>query len=233
MTLRVFVNITREAHDVIKAAAPAVGVEWRETARQLSDGSWDLTLHPITYAALQDAALPDETLSQTIIRVIAVGIDQRPPKIGPNYPWDATLTGLMRDLAQKGLNSNQICANLPAVNGVTPTLRAVRNKLSKLGISTSAAGVGYTNVRRAQMVNRTRPAPVRPQVDPDFVLPDVGEATGLNALAALQPGECKFPINHVGYDDFRFCTAPAMESRPYCQHHWALTHEKPREKTDD
>lgn len=149
---------------------------------------------------------------------------QRSPVRGSNYSWDEPLIDLMKGLAARGLNSNQICANLPVINGVTPTLRAVRNKLNKLHISTSAMGIGYVPSIRQKTVVKS--APTQPKTDPNFILPDVGEATGENALVLLQPGECKFPINHVGYDDFRFCTAPAMENRPYCQHHWALTHEK-------
>lgn len=71
---------------------------------------------------------------------------------------------------------------------------------------------------------------------PEGIVPPLEnpEHVGLNALDALKPGSCRYPIGFPKEPDFRFCTANVVEinkcQKSYCAWHYALTHGPSRPK---
>lgn len=58
--------ITGEAHNAIRSRAPA---GFDVTGQQQQDGSWVVPIGLDTMSAIQNAAFPHETLSDTIVRL--------------------------------------------------------------------------------------------------------------------------------------------------------------------
>jgi hypothetical protein len=71
------INITNEAMLAIRSASTAPG-GFNQTANRRSDGTWDVPLEEDTLDRLKSQQLPGETLSDTIIRGIALATGRRP-----------------------------------------------------------------------------------------------------------------------------------------------------------
>lgn len=70
----IWITVTKQARDLLRSEAIA---EFHETGRERPDGRWEIPLRRATYDRLTEFALPDETFSDAIIRLIATQNRQR------------------------------------------------------------------------------------------------------------------------------------------------------------
>ncbi len=97
---------------------------------------------------------------------------------------------------------------------------ALLRRLSEEGVTTAAIGraLGVTKNavcgRRGRLSLPKRPSPIKKRL-----LPRTGLLGGIAGLLAHQ---CRFPIGEGA--EMTFCTATAVEWRPYCAEHMRRTH---------
>jgi len=68
-----------------------------------------------------------------------------------------------------------------------------------------------------------KPAPPAPRVAPAVIRP----------FPRSSSRSCCWPIGEPGTSDFRFCTAEAMGTKPYCAEHAAIAYVKVRDRRED
>jgi len=56
----------------------------------------------------------------------------------------------------------------------------------------------------------------------DAVVSKKQTAAQKKTVANLAATDCRWPIGDPREPDFRFCGAPQLPGRPYCDHHWRM-----------
>ena len=120
---------------------------------------------------------------------------------GEKYLWTTQRVEQLRGLAADGLTSNEISRIMGCSRG------AVIGKQQREGI-----------VLRGRSLFGVSPG--SPWRDPAQVLP-VAERSGVsNAMVALHPTHCRWPVGFVESPDFHYCSRRRVSfERPYCEEH--------------
>jgi GcrA cell cycle regulator len=156
--------------------------------------------------------------------------------------WTEEITKRVVELKLKGLTASQIGRILDC------TRNTIIGKLNRLGIKAPSRqripNVWRSARNKSAMTKRKQKPPIYPtsfkptlqKMKSEGSMPDEpptphemppARATGMDALLALQPGDCRWPIGEVGTPEFRFCGAPCEFNRMYCEyHHIASTKEE-------
>jgi len=102
-----------------------------------------------------------------------------------------------------------------------PRPRSTPKKPKSTGVSRTRRAVARVSARSLDQFHTSR-LHVEPIPDILFLLPDTEHFGHSDALMALKPTSCKWPVGDPLSKDFRFCGAHAHGS--YCAHHQSVAY---------
>ncbi|MBV8524718.1 MAG: GcrA cell cycle regulator [Acetobacteraceae bacterium] len=163
--------------------------------------------------------------------------------------WGDDTVSRLRSLWEEGHSTSEIGRRL-GVSKNAVIGKARRLKLSRRPSPIRPAGSGCPRQSRRRAVpklteiaplRRTAPKPslAAPAPPPPLVprsLPRPPVPAGQSELTppSLRRGTalCCWPLGEPGTHTFRFCDAPALAHKPYCQGHCALAYQKQHDRRD-
>ncbi len=168
------------------------------------------------------------------------------PSASTDTAWGDDAVFRLRSLWDEGHSTSEISRRL-GVSKNAVIGKARRLKLSRRPSPILSAGSGGPRPSRRPPPNLAEIAPVRdtaPKTSPAAAaslprssavsVPSVAAVQAAAAPPFLRRGtiSCCWPIGDPGTQCFRFCAAPAVTGKPYCEEHCTLAYQKQCERRD-
>lgn len=134
--------------------------------------------------------------------------ERKPAQNGKGVQWTDAMLAQLRELHGSGLSAREIAERIGGVsrNGVI-------GKLNRLRMSKPTPSSIARKLKRETAIAGREAAG----------LPTRGQPTGAKAAtAALQPTQCRWPVNHPDEPHFHYCMALKPFGQPYCEAHRAV-----------
>lgn len=145
--------------------------------------------------------------------------------------WTQDRTERLKRLWLNGLSASQLARKLGGVSR-----SAVLGKLHRLGL-TGRGGAPRPLVRKVASgpttTRKAAPTQSRAAARVAVSKPSPAEPGLVRDLAALGPGDCRWPIGDPASPDFSFCGRPTLRSEPYCPGHDRAAHARRRKTLRD
>ena len=162
------------------------------------------------------------------------------PSASTDTGWGDDAVSRLRSLWDEGHSTSEIGRRL-GVSKNAVIGKARRLKLSRRPSPIRSVGSGSPRQSRRPLPKLAEIAPVRgtaPKASPAAAAsPPTPSAISVPSVAAVQAAAtlpflrrgtvaCCWPLGEPGAHSFRFCDAPAVAGKPYCEEHCALAYQK-------
>jgi GcrA cell cycle regulator len=169
------------------------------------------------------------------------------PGASTGTAWGDDTVSRLRSLWDEGHSTSEIGRRL-GVSKNAVIGKARRLKLSRRPSPIRPAGSGcpppscrrpVPKLAEIAPLRRTAPSPAAPAPPPrpaprSLSLPSAPEGQSAVRPPSLRRGTalCCWPLGEPGTHTFRFCDAPALPRKPYCEEHCVLAYQKQRDRCD-
>ena len=136
--------------------------------------------------------------------------------------WTIEMQAELEDGAARGLSARQIADRINAHHGTNITRSSVIGRSHRTGVELRCVQRAPLKVKRPPRVIATRKEPVRKPAS-NYVMPDSDVRGAMDAILALEPQHCRWPIGKTEDSAFRFCCADRIDGASYCHHHNELS----------
>lgn len=145
-------------------------------------------------------------------------------EFNPNHRWPKEQTDALIELFNLGHTFSEITKRLSRMFGADVSRSACLGKIKRLGIKRNVSKGANSPLRAlAEMQRKER----RSETIEENARSEMLQARPLSraasdAVLALKPSSCRYPIGDVGHEGFRFCGEPKQVASSYCAEHHSL-----------
>jgi hypothetical protein len=144
--------------------------------------------------------------------------------------WNDEMIQILRDCADKGMTSTQICIELKKKFDENFTRNAIIGKMHRLGLKAGVLPRKKITKQTIEEIKKSEPKKVAPKIvqsqTPTLRTVNNKKSKWLPFLE-LKENHCRYPKGDIKTRDLLFCAAPATSemNRSYCAEHYSLMYQ--------
>jgi GcrA cell cycle regulator len=142
----------------------------------------------------------------------------------PNHHWPKQQTDALIEMFNLGHTFSEIAKRLSRMFGVNVSRSACLGKIKRLGIKRNVSQGSNSPLKAlAEMQRKDRRCEtIEENARSEMLQSRPLSRSTSDAVLALKPNSCRYPIGDVGHEGFRFCGEPKEVGSSYCAEHQSL-----------
>jgi GcrA cell cycle regulator len=144
--------------------------------------------------------------------------------LNPNHRWPKEQTEALVELFNLGHTFSEITKRINRIFGVNISRSACLGKIKRLGINRNVSpGANSPLKTLAELQRKSRRCEtIEKNASSEMPQSRPLSRAASDAVFALKPNSCRYPIGDVGHEGFRFCGEPKQDASSYCAEHHKL-----------